>query len=185
MTCDICESPNHFRKNCPKGKGKGSSVSVNLAQGSEDIDYVDFDFFLSPPAGPPASAQVYYLMARYAEAAVDLDFYAEELMDELHGGTFADWLGLGNWEPDPEVDQAAHAGPPALAATDSDECAPCDMDLSEPETVPATDNELTQMLGRPYITLANGLRGHSLDISDLTAEDQEALGMDMDVASVI
>ena len=29
-------------------------------------------------------------MARYAEAAVELDFYAEELLYGLHGDTFAD-----------------------------------------------------------------------------------------------
>ena len=189
MTCDICESPNHFRRDCPKGKGKGSSVSVNLAQGSEDIEYVDYDFFLSPPAGPPASAAVYFIMARYAEAAVALALYAEELMHDLHGDTFADGLGLEEWIYIPfEADQTAHAepsadaGPPASVASDSDGCMPCDMDLSEPETIPATEIELTQMLGRPYLTLDNGLRGHPLQDQDLSAEDKEALGMDLDEA---
>ena len=128
-------------------------------------------------------------MARYVEAAVELDFYAEELLYGLDGNTFANWLNLEEWLAIPtEAGPPALAGPPAVAGPPASETSD-DMDLSEPEAIPATDNELTQVLGRPYRThreqvtcLDTGFRGHPLQDTDITLEEQEALGMDLDEA---
>ena len=64
MECDICGSTQRFRRECPKGDGKGRGApSAHLAQTDDDIQYVDFETYLADTCTP-----VYFMTMKYMDA---------------------------------------------------------------------------------------------------------------------
>ncbi|MCP4445192.1 MAG: hypothetical protein GY811_07610, partial [Myxococcales bacterium] len=118
----------------------------------DDIDYIDYEFYVNPEAAPAAGSSTYYVMARYAEATVALEDYAVTLFDEFHGWDEVDEIAYNAWFGLP-------AGPPA-----GDE-------VSEAETVPATEEELTaalapQVIGMPLLPNPSGAGSEMGDADD-------------------
>ena len=99
MTCDTCDSPEHFWKEYPnKGQGKGQPP-VHMALYSKANEHVDLEFFYDT-AGPLASTS-YLLRARYADAAMAASGYVDDLHDALDdmgavATPFEEWLGLAD-----------------------------------------------------------------------------------------
>ena len=143
MTCDICNSTQHFRARCPNtGKGKGSTPAVtHLAQNHGDVEYVDEQFFLSSDAMPSAGS--YFLMTRYADLTVNVQNYAENLFDAVFtddvGFNLDEWMGI--------------AGTPAYHATqdqDSDITFFSESDCDE-ITTPDTGDKVDEHHGQAIV----------------------------------
>ena len=81
MECDICGSTQHFRRECPKGDGKGrGSPSAHLAQTDDEVQYVDLEAFYAADATSP----VYFMAVQYMNAAGLLTTYAEDLFEAIY-----------------------------------------------------------------------------------------------------
>ena len=88
MECDICGSTQHFRRECPKGDGKGRSPSAHLAQTSDEVEYVDLESFFASDT----TTSVYFMAMRYMNAAGFLTEYTEELFEAFFPDGDADDL---------------------------------------------------------------------------------------------
>ena len=161
MECDICGSTTHFRRECPKGDGKGRSApSAHLAQTDDEVQHVDLEAFYAADATTP----VYFMTMRYMDAAGLLTGYAEDLYEAFctdgDENDFEEWLGLPalidyeEWDglpPDAgqpaitnEVEVDNTAGQPATTiGAGYEEYYIGDDD----DTIPATEEELHQALG--------------------------------------
>eukprot|EP00959_Pyramimonas_sp_CCMP1952_P446575 9350440-Pyramimonas_sp.AAC.1 len=56
MECDICHSAQHFRRECPRGDGKGRGPSMHLALTDSDMQYVEWGSLLADPADVSATS---------------------------------------------------------------------------------------------------------------------------------
>ena len=142
MECDICGSTQHFRRECPKGDGKGRP-SAHLAQESDDVEYVDLEsFFASDNTSP-----VYFMTMQYMNAAGVLTDYAEDLFEGIYPdgdeNDFEGWIGLPPDAGQPATTVNATAGQPATTiGTGPEEYFIGDDD----DAIPATEDELQQAL---------------------------------------
>eukprot|EP00959_Pyramimonas_sp_CCMP1952_P178953 3741069-Pyramimonas_sp.AAC.1 len=97
MECDICHSTQHFRRDCPRGDGRGRGPSIHLARTDSDMQYVDWESLLADPADGPAT-MVHFMAAAYLSASVTLENFADELFEEVFSGhddiDLAEWLGV-------------------------------------------------------------------------------------------
>eukprot|EP00959_Pyramimonas_sp_CCMP1952_P069271 1445655-Pyramimonas_sp.AAC.1 len=85
MECDMCRSTQHFRRECPRGDGRGRGPSMHPAQTISVMQCVDWGSLLADPAH--SSATVVNLMAaRYLSASMALENCADELFEELFTG---------------------------------------------------------------------------------------------------
>eukprot|EP00959_Pyramimonas_sp_CCMP1952_P197655 4133750-Pyramimonas_sp.AAC.1 len=75
MECDIFHSTQQFRRECPRGDGRGRGPSIHLAQTDSDMQCVDWEYLC---------------------ASMNLDNCADELFEEVFTGhndiDLAEWL---------------------------------------------------------------------------------------------
>eukprot|EP00959_Pyramimonas_sp_CCMP1952_P093714 1960985-Pyramimonas_sp.AAC.1 len=85
MDCDICRSAQHFRRECPRGDGRGRGPSIHRAQTDSDIQHVDWESLIVDFADGSATI-VHSMAVRYLRASIALDSYADVLFKEVFTG---------------------------------------------------------------------------------------------------
>ena len=145
MECDICGSTQHFRRECPKGDGKGRAPSAHLAQTSDDVEYVDLESFLASETASPSP--VYFMAMQYMDAAGFLTDYTEELYEAIFPdgdeNDLEEWIGLPPYAGQPATTTNITAGQPA----DDIGMGPEEFYIGDDDsTIPATEEELQQAL---------------------------------------
>eukprot|EP00959_Pyramimonas_sp_CCMP1952_P124165 2596389-Pyramimonas_sp.AAC.1 len=67
MECYICHSTQQFRRECPRGDGRGRGPSIDLDQADSDIQHVDWETLLADPADSSVTV-VNFTAAEYLSA---------------------------------------------------------------------------------------------------------------------
>eukprot|EP00959_Pyramimonas_sp_CCMP1952_P331074 6932927-Pyramimonas_sp.AAC.1 len=97
MERDICHSTQYFRRECPRGDGRGRGPSTHLAQTDSDMQYVDWGSLLAGPADSSATVAD-FMVAGYLSASTTLENCADELFDGVFTShddiDSAEWLGI-------------------------------------------------------------------------------------------
>eukprot|EP00959_Pyramimonas_sp_CCMP1952_P002984 61869-Pyramimonas_sp.AAC.1 len=97
MECEICHNTHHFRRECPRGDGRGRGPSMHLAQTDSDMQFVDWETRLTDPADRSV-ANVNFMAAKFWSAGISLENYADEAFEEIFAGhsesDLAGWLGM-------------------------------------------------------------------------------------------